>query len=134
MYSKRYTHVVVGGERRTAFYYVLNPPYTVSAPSVFYYEIVAQGYKDWNLDYSLLQESLARAETADDLAEKRYAELERERKLSWKSNPNKSYKTNTAGTIDYLDFDSQLDKQWKAAMSRDMEDAFQSDYRRYAGW
>jgi gamma-glutamylcyclotransferase (GGCT)/AIG2-like uncharacterized protein YtfP len=141
-YSKRYTHITLNGERRTVFYYVLNQPYTWSAPSGYYYSIVEQGYKDWGLDLKELQESYKRAVAADKTARKSYYESlsGSEDKLSWKSKPNRAYTVDADGTIDYLDFSSQLDSEWNEAIRRDetlsldLEDAFQSDFRKYAGW
>jgi gamma-glutamylcyclotransferase (GGCT)/AIG2-like uncharacterized protein YtfP len=141
-YSKRYTHITLNGERRTVFYYVLNQPYTWSAPAGYYYAIVEQGYKDWGLDLKLLQDSYKRAKAADKKARTWYNKQPRgsEELLSWKSEPNRAYTVNADGTIDYLDFSSQLDAEWDEAirrdeaLSEDMEDAFQSDFRKYAGW
>jgi gamma-glutamylcyclotransferase (GGCT)/AIG2-like uncharacterized protein YtfP len=141
-YSKRHTHITLNGERRTVFYYVLNPPYTWCAPTEYYYAIVERGYHDWGLDVRLLKDSCKRAREAEKQARKLYFEeqLGSEDKLSWQSEPNQAYTVNADGTIDYLDFTSQLDKEWDAAirrdewLSQDLEEAFQSDYHKYAGW
>ena len=135
-YSKRHTHITLNGERRTVFYYVLNPPYTWCAPVTYYYDIVKQGYKDWNLDVSLLQASYERARVAEKQARKLYYEQRyaSEDKPSWRSKPNQAYTVNADGTIDYLDFASQLDSEWDEAMHRDVEDTFKADFRKYAGW
>jgi hypothetical protein len=79
---------------------------------------------------------------ADKTARKSYYESlsGSEDKLSWKSKPNRAYTVSADGTIDYLDFSSQLDAEWDEAIRRDetlsldLEDAFQADYKKYAGW
>jgi len=57
MYSKRYAHATVKGERVATFYYVLNPPYTETPPPPHYYETCAEGYSDWGFDLAYLETS-----------------------------------------------------------------------------
>jgi len=64
LYSKRYTHVTISGERVEAFYYVLNAPYREEPASQYYYATVEQGYQEWGLDLSYLVKAQAEAREA----------------------------------------------------------------------
>jgi hypothetical protein len=55
LYSKRFSHATVRGERVKVFYYVLNQPYSESPPSEFYYRTLLEGYRDWHLPVALLK-------------------------------------------------------------------------------
>lgn len=64
LYSKRYTHATVDGQRVEVFYYVLNPEYSEIPPTDYYYNVVENGYTDWALDKSVLRAARIRAEKA----------------------------------------------------------------------
>jgi len=118
-YSKRYTHIAFNGARRPVFYYVLNPPYTLSTPMPYYYDIVAQGYKDWALDLKHLKASRKRAVKVEKRTLKKYYELD---KRKWKgyTSYKPAYTVNPDGTVDYQEWaDSFGYQEWAESLAAD---------------
>lgn len=130
-YVKKTSHVTLNGERREVFYYVLGFEFELYTPTLRYYGIVEDGYKDWGLDLRFLEESYDRAVKAEKKARKA-------RKLRWGLKPDgqtywvpdtksKDYNILPDGTIDYPAFG------WDE-VSDELERAFKADYCQRAGW
>jgi hypothetical protein len=60
-YGKRMAKMAIMGEQQDCFFYVLNRPYELETPFTFYYETVEEGYNDWGLDITFLEDALDRA-------------------------------------------------------------------------
>ena len=132
-YSKRYTHMTLNGDRREVFYYVLNRPYRLDTPTARYYEIVEDGYLDWCLDIKHLEASYKRALEAEK-ARPQKKPVHKVSEYTWQKSPNYSYRVSSDGTIDYDYAQFALDEEFRIALQGDMEESFQSDYKRARSW
>lgn len=73
LYSKMYLDVEVDGKKREGFTYILNKPYAVRPPMVYYYRDVYDGYRAWGFEDDELR---AARNEAGQLPQWEYAYIE----------------------------------------------------------
>lgn len=62
LYSKKYMRIRTRGEEHPVLYYKMNQR-GIYPPNIFYLDTIIQGYKDFDLDLSLLNEAVLRSYT-----------------------------------------------------------------------